>query len=396
MKKLLLWTEQMRDKCIIQTPSNIDPITKRKRDEQTSIVTSCVYDSIYRSKNLSAFIPISNAKLIKKYPMVFTPSNRLKFDRGLEFMPFSIEYGDKYRGATTFTLTNSTLADANYYNNIGEYETVMRNKQGKQFRLIDLYETRKLIQPSIKSRHNPNMYRRLEKYQIPCKICLNSLYDYMLEQYYKAFTLKNDKVYAKVCQTELSLYHMLSVGSMSNMVVEYYPTYKVSKIGGRLFERRGAQRLPNDAKQSIMANDYDIKRCNKTALEILLHKHRLLPNKIMQSIVESFDSYSSMFGMYKQKQILMTLIYREWSYPIKNKMGIPLYIRKRDVHKYRKRILAHLIFGMEVYALIKAITRKGISFMSLEHDGFRSDKELNDFRQDGFLFRCKSNTTVER
>jgi len=310
-------------------------------------------------------------------------------------MPFDIEYGDKYRGATTFKLADTTLADSNFYNNIGEYETAMRNKQGRQFRLIDLYEKRELIQPSIKSRHS-QLYRGLSRYQSPCKICLKSIYDYMLEQYYKAFTSKSDRVYARVCQAELSLYHMLSVGSTENMTLEYYPTYKVSKIGGRLFERKGAQRLPNDAKRSIMANDYDIKRCNKTALEILLRKHRLLPNKILHGIVESFDSYSSMFGMYKHKQLLMTLIHKEWSYPIKNKMGIPLYIRKKDVHKYRKRILAHLIFGMEVYALIKAITRKGISFMSLEHDGFRSDEELNDFRQDGFLFRRKSTANTER
>jgi len=378
----------MHDKCIINTHLDIDTITRQERNKQTSIVASCVYDSIYRSKNLTAFIPISNAKLIRRFPMVFTPSNRLGYARGLESMPFEIDYGGKYTGATSFTLTDATLSNANIYRNLDEYLLFIRYYKGKKFRLKDLQVTRDLHAPIIKTRRQ--LYKALEKFQTPCKICLMSLYDYILEQHHKAQALCSDKVYAKVKQVEASLYHMLSVGSTENMTLEYYPTYNVSKIGGRLFERRGAQRLPRDIKHCIDGYDYDIRRCNVTALESLLKKHQLLPDSILSNIMKSFKSYSSMFGMYNHRQLLTTLIYREWSYPIKNKAGIPLYIRKKDVPKYRKRILAHLIFGLEVSALIKSITRKKIPFMLLEHDGFRSSKKLNDFRQDGFLFRHKS------
>lgn len=390
MKRLLLWTDRMHDKCIVNTPSNIDSIRKKERDKQTSIVASCIFDSIYRSKSLVAFLPISSDKVVSAYPLVFTPSKRLKFNRGLEYLPFRIKYGDRKKGATTFRLNERTLSNTNYYDNIDDYQCALRIKNDKQFRLIDLYRERKIIPNKIVSRYSRDMYNELSKHQIPCKIALLDLYDYILSEYHKAFTCKNDKIYSKILQIELSLYYMLSVGSVDdNMVLSYYPKYKVSKIGCRLFERMGAQRLPKAIKHCIQGYDYDIKQCGKTALEMCLNKHDLIPKPLIPAVTKEFKTHSHLYGMYIHEELLLTLINKEWSYPIRNKMGIPFYTRKKDMYKYRRKILAHLIFGMEVYALIKAILRKKIPFMCLEHDGFRTDTKLKAFRQCGFQFRQK-------
>ena len=376
----------MKSSCVINTPQNINDTIKKERDKQTSIVTSYIFDAIYLSNSLSTYIPISNPILIKKFPLVFTPSKRLKFNRGLLYLPFDVKIGNTFQGASTFKLRDRTLSNANLYNDIKDYETIVRVKNKIKFKILDLYKARPIYKQTIKSKYQQHIYNTLAKYQAPCRISLYSLYDYILTLYNKSFLNKDNKTYSLICHIEQALFHILTNGSIdkSTMIVSYYPSYKVSNVGGRIFEKLGMQGLPKQAKQNIIATDYDIKKCGISAIKILLSKHNISSPPDL-----SFSSYSQLYGFYKYEPLLLNILYKEWSYPIINKMGIPLYVRKKNIYSNRRKILAHIIFGMEVHALYKAITTKKINYVLLEHDGFRAESNIKDFYQDKFLFRKK-------
>jgi hypothetical protein len=239
--------------------------------------------------------------------------------------------------------------------------------------------------------------------------------------------------------TIVNIMQHFSIVSKKPFIVKYYPKYKASVIGGRLFEvNGGVQNLPSEVKKkSLVGINYDVissqlnivksiyKSLSKSTITIKsvddvaskLKVERKLAKVILYATIFSAgiiseSKYSALHKAIKKKGYSdksTILIIRRWKiksislvraiktilshYKSKSKRGFinnAVGIRVSSTIN-SKKLLAHIIQGEETKFLMKVVLKNKSIVSALEHDGFLAHEPIASVSYRGLGTESSSN-----
>ena len=289
-------------------------------------------------------------------------------------------------------------------------------------------------------------YRKALERVEPVTVNLSEIFNYR-DELLEKIKSENDVMgnTSRLWQVEATICNIMqefTIVKHSPFIVKYYPKYKVAVVGGRLFEvHGGVQNLPSSVKaKSLIGRNYDVKSsqlniirnlykeikpkgvifiksvddvASKLGIERKLAKIVLYAtifsagnislsprNSIYKAINKSFDKKNTVriILLWKRKsRSLIRAIHIILNYckglskrgTIKNAVGIAV---KSSINK--KRLLAHIIQGMETEFLLRTVEKNQVS--ALEHDGFISARKVSSNNFMGLEIEMKNSLIVSR
>lgn len=411
--------------------------------------------SLDRKKDEAKWVPfpISNKKLLKKIPRAL--STKLRHTRGLDVLirlnilecePFKKEEKCTQLRISekVYSLIRDNFLETSKSENLNKLRFYdIRNHSIQDFKFSGRVEVLKrpqhilsnLYGSEISGRQNKKvieLYRKSLDNLIPIRVNIDVIMDYIKEltvnqNQSTEKTLESD--IHRILQTKNALFSILKkfkVISEKPFIVEYFPTYKVATMGGRLFETGcGVQNLPSKLKQKCLVGyNYDLISSQLNIIKIYAEKYLktddlgfnnvdeiseflgverkitkiilygtifncgdINPNqyntvfkkleneydaKIANEVINKWKSNNKLIDIIKKlKDIFKTskdfIIKNKGKVYLKNAIGIKIELSEKIDDK---QILSHVIQGLEVKFLIDSINLNPNGISSIEHDGY--------------------------
>jgi len=398
--------------------------------------------------------PISNKKLVDKIPQAL--STKLGHTRGLDVLT-KLNILDSKPFIKKQQCTQLKISDHVYSLIKEQFLETRKSEKCNELRFYDIrnnsiqdfkfsgrvevlkrpqHDLSNLYGSEISGRQPPKViehYRKSLDKLIPVRVNIDTIIDH-IEKLKNQLSVKNSKSeidHSDICrilQVENALVTILNrykLISEKPFIVEYYPTYKVAKIGGRLFEAGcGVQNLPSGLKQKCLVGyNFDLVSSQLNIIKLYAKKYLNTDDIGFNSVDEISNFlevdrktaknilYGTIFNcgeispsplntVFKKieteygKEIAQNVI-RKWKHNnklipviknllqtfktsgdfsfknngkkyLKNDVGIKIDSLKID----DKQILSHIIQGLEAKYLLDVIDLNEGDLSALEHDGF--------------------------
>lgn len=302
------------------------------------LVHCSVYNKVFRDKNELAFIPVPYSIGHKELPLVFGTSSgygakatyakrtETVFSRSLDWLMENIVIASPYSygadGKSRAFKIREEIFDGMYPIRPKSAKDILTKIRyckphftkgdmvGKTIEKICVKRSKKHLTPPVHDlrsfdrntqRKAVKRYREVLERLSPNTISLRPIVNEIAK--YSHYSRKSMRARVVLLHSNLMAFlsNDFTLVELDRLIIKYYPTYRVSKLGGRLFEESGGfQNLPRAIKQRshCVGHNVDMQSSQLNILKMELQRHKI-PCRLLNE-TNSISDFADKFNLPKE------------------------------------------------------------------------------------------------